>query len=41
VVAPGDRLDNGLDSLIYNVMERSAETLEHVTWIMDEEHEGA
>ncbi|KAF8801893.1 hypothetical protein BYT27DRAFT_7197592, partial [Phlegmacium glaucopus] len=39
VVATGDRPDNGLDSLIHNFMERSAETLEHITWIMDNEHE--
>ena len=41
VVGPGDPPDNGFDNLIYNFMGRSAETLEHLTWIMDEEHEGS
>lgn len=42
VVAPASDLpDPNFDNLIYNFMQRSAETLEHVTWIMDNEHGGA
>jgi hypothetical protein len=42
VVAPAsDAHDDGFDNLIYNFMQRSVDTLEHVTWITDNEHKGA
>ena len=40
VVVHGHHPDSSFDNLIYNFMERSAETLEQLTWMMDEEHEG-